>query len=127
MLKIRKAQREAFEARDAVTFPRRVRALLRENLPEKRAQLDGPAGLAAVEEAIADARGKGFLGERDACQFVALRFVLGAGFDAEPWAATVLSDESLTTPTDRIEALWDAAKRRELGEAAADVAAAMKG
>ena len=56
-----------------------------------------------------------------------LRFVLGAGFDAEPWATAVLSDESLETPTDRIEALWSAAKRRELDEAAADVARAMKG
>jgi hypothetical protein len=47
--------------------------------------------------------------------------------DAAPWAAPVLADPGLEGPTDRIEALWEAAKRRELDEAARDAAKAMKG
>jgi hypothetical protein len=127
MMKIHAAQRDAFRVRADETFPERVRALLASRLPEQRAALAGPEGLAAVEAEIARARARGFEGERDACLFVTLAFVLGRDFDAAPWATDLLADPRFPSPTARIDALWATAKDRELDEGAAGTAKALAG
>ena len=72
------------------------------------------------------ARARGFTGERDTATFVTLGFVLGEGFAAEPWAAKILDDPSLATPTERVDALWAEAKARELDDAAASMTKALR-
>ncbi len=125
-MKIRKEQKEVLEAHALAILPARVRALLRAHLPEQREDLEGAPGLARVEAAIENARARGFTGERDAAKFVTLGFVLGEGFAAEPWAATILDDPRHATPTERVEALWVEAKARELDDAAASMTQALR-
>jgi hypothetical protein len=125
-VKIRKEQKEVLEAHALAILPARVRALLRTHLPEQREDLEGAPGLARVEAAVEKARARGFTGERDATKFVALGFVLGEGFAAEPWAAKILDDPGLATPGERIEALWGEAKARELSDAAAAMTKALR-
>jgi hypothetical protein len=125
-MKIHKAQRDAFEARAAETFPERVRALLSAKLPERRLELEGERGLGRVTLAIDRARARGFEGERDVCKLVALSYVLGEAFAAEPWAAAVLDDPRHETPTDRIDALWAAAEQRELDAYQAELTRALR-
>jgi hypothetical protein len=105
-VKMMKAQRDAFEARAEELFPLRVQAILCNHLPERREELEGPRGLSRLRSSIAGAR------ER--------------GFDAEPWAAEIIGDPRFATPTDRIEALWAAAKRRAQDEDARSIAAALR-
>jgi hypothetical protein len=124
-MKITRVQKDAFEARASELFPRRVQELLCEHLPERRAELEGPRGLSRINASIGKARERGYAGERDAAKFVALGVVLGDGFEAQPWAAEILDDARYETPTDRIEALWAAAKQRELDDAAHTTAAAL--
>jgi hypothetical protein len=125
MLRISKEQKDSFEARAAELFPDRLQVLLLDKLPEQEGVLAGPSGRELVAQRIDTARERGFVGERDAAQFVALGFVLGEGFPEEPWAKAVLEDASFETPTDRIEALWRAAEHRALDEAAGSTARAM--
>ena len=125
-MKIRKEQKAILEAHALSILPARVRALLREHLPDKREDLEGDAGLARVEAAVEKARARGFTGERDITKLVALGFVLGEGFAAEPWAAKILDDPLLATPTERVEALWGEAKARELDDAAASMTKALR-
>jgi hypothetical protein len=125
-VKMMKAQRDAFEARAEELFPLRVQAILCNHLPERREELEGPRGLSRLRSSIDGARERGFEGERDAAKFVALGVVLGRGFDAEPWAAEIIGDPRFATPTDRIEALWAAAKRRAQDEDARSIAAALR-
>jgi hypothetical protein len=125
MLRISKEQKDAFEARAAELFPDRLQALLLDKLPEQEPVLAGPAGRELVAARIDHARERGFVGERDAAQFVALGFVLGEGFESEPWATAVLEDEAQETPTAKIEALWRAAEHRALDEGARSAASAM--
>jgi hypothetical protein len=125
-MKIRKEQREVFEARAMEIFPPRLRAFLTTQFPERRPDLEGGAGLERVEAAVGAARERGFTGERDVTLFVTLGFVLGEGFASEPWAARILLDENLSNPTDRVQALWSAARDREMDGAAADLASALR-
>jgi hypothetical protein len=125
-VKIRKEQREAFEARALELFPPRLRAFLAAQFPDRRRELEGGAGLERVEARVGDARERGFRGERDITLFVALGFVLGEGFASEPWAAQILRDEGIETPTERAEALWSAAKSRAMDGAAASLASALR-
>lgn len=125
MMKIHKAQRDAFEAQAAETFPARVRTLLHDRLPERRAELAGEEGLERVRAVITRAHAYGFTGERDACKFAALSYLLGHGFEDAPWAKGVLADPARRTPTERIEALWDRAEERELDEGANDTLEAL--
>jgi hypothetical protein len=113
-MKIRDVQRDAFTAHRAETFPLRVRALLASQLPEEKKTLETDAGLRRVEAEIARARAIGFASEHDVVIFTALSFVLGPKFADERWARDVLDDPGHASATDRAEALWDAAQRREL-------------
>lgn len=124
-MKIHKAQRDAFEAQAAETFPVRVRTLMHDRLPERRAELAGDEGLERVRGVIARAHAYGFVGERDACKYVALSYLLGHGFEDAPWAKGVLADPARKTPTERIEALWDLAEERALDEGANDTIKAL--
>jgi hypothetical protein len=124
-MKIHEAQRAAFRAQAEETFPHRVRALLAARLPEERQALETDEGLDRVRALIAEARELGFDGERDACKYVVLSFVVGEDFIGEPWAARILADDRLETPTDRAEALWDTAKRRERDQAVTETARAL--
>ena len=125
-MKIRKEQKEVLEANALAILPARLRATLRQHLPERREDLEGAEGLQRVEAAVEQARARGFTGERDTAKFVTLGFVLGEGFAAEPWAATILDDPRLETPTERVEALWIEAKARELDDAAASMTQALR-
>jgi hypothetical protein len=118
-MKIRQSQRDAFAAHAAETFPHRVQTVLVAELPARRAELEGDAGLARVRAALDEARTRGFAGERDACKWVALGYLLGEGFAEEPWAAAVLADPAHDTPTARVEALWATAEERALAVATA--------
>ena len=125
-MKIRKEQKEVLEAHALAILPARLRTTLVRHLPERREDLEGAEGLLRVEAAVEQARARGFTGERDTAKFVTLGFVLGEGFAAEPWAAKILDDPGLATPTDRVEALWIEAKARELDDAAASMTQALR-
>ncbi len=125
-MKIRKAQMQVFEAHSLSLVPKRLQILLSNRLPDRRHELVGPAGLSRIEAAVDRARERGFLSERAAAKFVTLAFVLGDGFAAEPWAAAILDDATISSASERIDLLWEAAKSRELAEAARDLSRASR-
>jgi hypothetical protein len=127
MLRIRKGQKATFAEHAATSFPERLRAALLNKLPEQRGILSGRDGINLIASRIHVARTRGFVGERDVARFVALGFVLGEGFAEEPWATSIFANVSLSTPTDRIEALWAMAEQRELDQAAESMARALGG
>jgi hypothetical protein len=54
----------------------------------------------------------GFSTRHEVCLYVDLMFMLGSGFDTDfqlPWAGTILRDDAITDPNERIETLYDRA------------------
>ncbi|UQA61364.1 hypothetical protein [Polyangium aurulentum] len=115
-MRMRASQVLALQSHFESTFTHRLKVFLAERLPEARGALAGEEGLARLEARISVARSLGFRGERDACKYVTLSFLLGEDFHEAHWAAAALVDPRHRTPTDRAEALWNAAKQRELDE-----------
>ena len=68
---------------------------------------------ASVDDGFERAFGYGIRTERDFCRFVDLMFVYGKRFDAEvPWAAAVLKNDEIEDPSQRLDSIYDLARRR---------------
>ena len=95
MFKIKAAQVASFAEAEARTFPDRLLAFLRREVPEAC-----DAGAAEkVERAIERAQAWGLAGERDVATFAVLAFVHGMDFDHEPWAERTLAQDDVAAST----------------------------
>jgi hypothetical protein len=112
MFRVHKEQKEALAADAAKTYPRRVFDLVRAHFPEKCEELGEARSLGLVEQVIPRAASYGLFRERDVAMFAVLAFLYGAAFDERRWASEILNDMTITEPSARARALYDAAVRR---------------
>ena len=103
MLRIHGTQRDALAATMADSFPARLRAFVRRELPG--------ADVAAIAPAIARADALGVRGEHDVATYVVLAAIHGPGFEREPWVAAILAAPGLAI-SERVQRVYDATIRR---------------
>ena len=66
----------------------------------------------AVAHGIRRAASYGIVAQRDVCQYINVMFTFGRNFDADPaqpWAARILGDESITNPSKKMDAVYNEA------------------
>lgn len=113
MLRIRREHKDAFHADAVAELAERLAEHLRRFFPELCAPLDAGALDARIRDGMRRAEARGMINERDLAMFVDVALTRGEGFESEPWASAILEDDSLETPTDRAEALFEAAFAEE--------------
>lgn len=112
MFRVHKEQKDALAADAAKSFPRRVFDIVRSHFPEKCDELGEARSLRLIEEVIPRAATYGIGSERDIAMFAVLAFLYGAAFDERRWASEILNDMTISEPSARARALYDAAVRR---------------
>jgi len=98
---------------EAPSVGHRLLLLLQALAPQKYQALGEEALRNLVRRSYTAAKQYGLAAERSAMIYLALAYVLGAGFDHDPlypWAAAVLIDPALTDPTQKGNALYAAAQ-----------------
>jgi len=100
MLTIRPEQLAALDQAAFELFLRRLARFLGEEYPE---HLAGADALPFVRETAAEGRRFGLETEEDLAMYAEAVLILGHGHEDEP----ILSDESLGTPSERIQYLWE--------------------
>jgi hypothetical protein len=112
VLRIRRAQREALARAEVEDFVRALADHLEESFPAAVRRIDRDELLASIRSWVDRAVAWGFETERQASAFVDVAFVLGDGFDRQPWARAVLEDRTLPARV-RIDRLLALATARE--------------
>jgi hypothetical protein len=108
---IRTEQLRSFADSAATGFDERMVAHLRKCFPAECDALREPGVRETIRQGIARSAPYGVTGERDVCKFIDLMMLLGPDFDTRlPWAARILHDQVLQTPSARIDQLFTAAK-----------------
>lgn len=93
-------------------FRERTSARLSRLFPRKHAHAGEEAAFALVDRGVASAARHGITTERGAVVFIAMMFVLGAGFADDPllpWVSAILADASITDPGARVDQLYSGA------------------
>ena len=107
MLRIRPEQLEALDHAAFELYVGRLAAFLAEEYPELLSAADAlPFARAAAEEG----RRHGLESEEDLAMYADAALILGPRFEDDPrhaWAADILRDESIGTPSERIGYLWE--------------------
>jgi hypothetical protein len=112
MLTIRENQIEAFHQRAIQEFENRMMDHIRKFFPKQLELVGEPEMRALIRHGIRRAESYGITAERDVCKYVDLAVVFGKEFDTNVtmlWARTILGDSTLTSSTQRINRLYDAA------------------
>ena len=108
MLILRQEQMDLFARLEMERFEGRVIAHLRRHYTERMAGIADPTAREFVRFCVRRAARYGIDRERDIVLFIDVAIALGQRFDEQPhhqWALDVLTDEFLTSPTVRVEAL----------------------
>lgn len=98
---------------EAPSFGHRLLLLLQALAPQKYQALGEDPLRHLVRHSYGAAKQHGLTTERGAMIYLALAFILGAGFDRDPlypWAAVVLADPALADPAKKSEALYATAQ-----------------
>ena len=115
MIAVRDAQIKEMAAGRRASFIDRMVVHLRTHFPKHSEKVDEPTARRVIEYGITQAAAYGIETERDVCKFITLMWAFGHNFDrnpALPWAAEILGNQIYLTGTERIEALYAAAKTR---------------
>ncbi len=110
MLTIRKEQTAVFEDASRLDFENRMMAHIKKFFPEHYAALAEEKTRQLIQFAIERAETHGIVNERDVCKFTDLMIAFGPGFEQDPkcpWAAKILTDPAVTTPSKRVDKLYD--------------------
>lgn len=107
MFKVKSKQFEAFAHGATVTFPERLLAFLRRQVPEAC----GPRAVGDVDRAIARAARWGLHDELDVATFAVLAFTHGPEFDEQLWARSTLALPDVPASV-RVHRVYEAAIRR---------------
>lgn len=112
MFQIREEQMAVLEETALKNFEDWMVGHLREHFPDPCQAL----GEAQVREVIRcgneRAEEYGLSTRHEVCLYIDLMFMLGSGFDTDfqlPWAGSILRDDAITDPNERIETLYDRA------------------
>jgi hypothetical protein len=106
MLTIRRDQADRLSS-----FVDHIAAHVQEYFPDRYRSLGLPAVRTLITQTLKKALEYGFVNDGHLCQLVDLAVVFGPGFDSDPgtpWAARILTDESLS-PALRMKRLGEAA------------------
>lgn len=112
MLKMRPEQMDEFARNSERDFEDRLAAHLRECFPEECAEFEEDDLLDEIAYGMRRAEAHGFESELDVCRYVDLMFAFGAEFDTARGFESlqaVLYDESIESPTERMDRLYEAA------------------
>lgn len=110
MLTIRKEQAAAFENAGRVDFENRMVIHIRKFFPKHYAALEEEKTRQLIQFSIERAATHGIVNERDVCKFTDLMICFGPAFEQDPehpWAAVILSDSEISTPSGKVDALHD--------------------
>lgn len=108
MLLIRQAQMEALNKSAQMGFEDKMLAHLNRFFPDAFAAMGEPGALKMIRHGIRRAKHHGFNSERDVCKYIDVMVVFGRDFDQDanlPWAAEILSDNTITDNKVRIDLL----------------------
>lgn len=114
MLKIRKEQMGAFSFQALESFEDRIVARLNTFSPDHCQALGEEKTRKAIRYGIKRAASYGIEFERDVCLYIDQMFAFGQDFDKDPnlpWAAEILTDETIFGPTSRIDKLHETSLR----------------
>ncbi len=109
---IRREQMQALEAYMRDRFVSSTVAHVERFFPERCERLGEDGVREWVDHGIERAGAYGIVAERDVSKYIDVQFAFGRDFDTDPqcpWAAAVLTDETIGTPRERVEGLGDAA------------------
>lgn len=112
MLILRKKQLEAFDRIERPAFIDQMMVHIRKHFPRHPEFLGQATMRAVVDNGIVQAEKYSFVTRHDVCLFVDLMIMLGHGFDTDPqlpWAIDILKDETLPTPAEKMDLLYDSA------------------
>jgi hypothetical protein len=93
-------------------FTQRLAARLYALFPARCAYLGDSCIRQVIQHGMQSAKGHGIASERGIVVFVALGFVLGAGFPTDPllpWVSAILTDKTLTEQNPKVDQLYDGA------------------
>ena len=110
MLIIRKEQMEALEQAVLEGFEDRMVVHLQGFFPGRCAELGDDGMREMVRYGMERAKSYGIVNELDVCRYIDLMIFFGRDFDTDPetpWAGRILSMESLTDPTAKIDRLYE--------------------
>jgi hypothetical protein len=115
---IRKEQMSALAGNAAADFENRMVVHLKKCFPAECEKLQEQRVRETIRYGMDRAAQYGVKTERDVCKYIDVMMVFGRDFDQRadlPWAAQILNDMVLKTPTARIERLVEVAKERLAG------------
>jgi len=121
MFRMKRAQWDAFERAEVEQFEDEMVTHLREHFADE-CQRMGDEGLREfIAEGIERSERVGITTERSVCKYLNLAMCFGADFlKQEPWAISILKDDTITDPDGRADALARAGEevleQRERGE-----------
>jgi hypothetical protein len=108
-LKLKKEQLEHFSRLQRSSFVERMRAIVREEFPEKTAPMSDAEVDGILEKGISTASSYGVESERDVGRYIYLMFALGFEFDrdasAAPWAGEILRQTRASAQV-RMDMVW---------------------
>jgi Domain of unknown function (DUF4123) len=119
---IRPEQFHALSKASKEHFVQQMAAHVREFFPEACSRMSQSEFEQRIHHGMAKAALHGITAEQHVCRYLDLMFALGPNFDQEHrWAADVLTDRSIGLSSEKLERLYEAARRFEAEKGAADV------
>jgi hypothetical protein len=121
MFRLKRAQWDAFERAEVERFEEEMVAHLRRHFAQECLRMGDEALREFVAEGIERAERVGIVTERSVCKVLNVAICFGSDFiDQEPWAISILKDDTITDPDARADALAkagvDELEQRERGE-----------
>jgi hypothetical protein len=121
MFRLKRAQWDAFEKADVERFEEEMVAHLHRHFQEECLRMGDDALREFIAKGIERAEHAGIVTERSVCKILNVAMCFGSDFmDQEPWAISIVKDDTITDPDARANALADAGvdvlEQRERGE-----------
>jgi hypothetical protein len=116
MLAIRKEQLAVFGPLGKKAFEDRMIAHIKKVFAEQCETLGEPKLRETIQYGTQRAVAYRITSERDVCKYIDLMVFYGRDFDKDPnlpWAQSILQNQSIRTPSSKIERLYKAAKKQE--------------
>jgi hypothetical protein len=121
MFRLKRAQWDAFERAEVETFEDEMVEHLRRHFPTECQQMGDESLREFIAEGLERAERVGIITERSVCKYLNVAMCFGADFTTrEPWAISILKDDTITDPDARADTLANAGvevlEQRERGE-----------
>lgn len=110
MLTIRKEQAAVFEEANRMDFEDRMVTHIRRFFPGHYEALQEQKTRQLIQFGIERAAAHGIVNQCDVCKFTDLMVAFGPGFEQDPkcaWTEKILNDQSIPTPSAKVDKLYD--------------------